>query len=182
MKSLETAKSSKIARMTIVAASAIVLTAGALVLSGCSTAAGEDVAARIDDLEARIKVLEDKVVTVTEEGIEASRKYSDHDDFATYEACLADIEKRVGEAVVATNPDKIPSDQADREGAYARAVKPFDDLEEDIDHLKDAYEAAHENGTVSDEELVELNAYSEKIYGDINMAEENLQDAYGIDD
>lgn len=166
--------------MTLAVAVGVALVAGSMLIAGCSSPVGDEVSKRVDDLEKRVKVLEDKVITRADEGNDVLKSYSDKEDFAAYEKYLGEIEKRVSDAVVATEPSSIPADSASREEAFKKAVEPFDDLSYQLDHLKAAFEAAHANGLVSDSELVELNAYAEKVYGDINMAEENLEISYGI--
>lgn len=180
MKAFEISRKRKSGKLAFVATAGVALVVGSMLLAGCSSSVGEDVGKRLDDLESRIKVLEDKVVTRAEEGNDVLKTYSDKEDFAAYEKYLSEIEKSVSDAVVATEPGSIPTDADKREAAYNKAIEPFDDLEYELDHLKAAFEAAHSNGTVSDEELVQLNAYAEKIYGDISVAIANLQSSYGI--
>lgn len=180
MKSVEISKNRKVGKLSFAVAVGIALLAGSMLLAGCSSAVGEDVGNRLEDLENRVKVLEDKVITRAEEGNDVLKSFSDKEDYAAYDKYLSEIEKSVSDAVVATEPGSIPTDADKRDKAYNKAVEPFSDLEYELAHLEAAFEAANANGTVSDDQLVQLSAYAEKIYGDINVAIANLRSSYGI--
>ncbi len=180
MKTIEVSEKGKTAKMVLVIVLGVTLAAGALALAGCSTPVGEDVSKRVKDLEDRVKVLEDKVITKVEEGHDKDRTYSETENYATYDKYLAEIEKHVSDAVEATAPSSVPTEADKRTEAYDKAVESFEDLEDQLGHLKNAYVAAKANGAISENELTQLNAYAEKIYGDISMAVANLKSTYGI--
>lgn len=163
-------------------ASVALVSAGVFALSGCSSTAGSEVSDRVSSLEARVKALEDKVIAKADDARVENKTYSEAADFVTYERELADFERAVSAAADASTTASVPSDSAQKMLAYNVAVEPLEDLEIKLGELKSAYEAAHANGNVSDHELIELNAYTEKVYADLNMAIENVMIYFGLAD
>ncbi len=167
---------SKGAIVALVAMSAVF----ALFATACTSPVGEDVTKRMDDLEGRVKVLEDKLVTKADEGRDTLKTYSDTEDYATYDKYLADLEKRVDDAVVAAGTVSVPSDQDQKMRDFDKAAIPLEDLEEELGHLEDAVESAYANGYLTDDELQTLKAGCENLDAKIDATVDSLRTSFGI--
>lgn len=154
----------------------------ALLATGCNSTVGQDISNRMDALEQRVKALEDTAISKVEEGEYAVKTYSDTESYSDYARYLADVEKRVEDASTAAEAAKVPADSDEKARAYDKAVLPLENLEDELGHLKDAYVAAHANGNVTDDELVQLNGQADVIYANIANALTQVKGTFGIAD
>lgn len=175
MKAMAKSKTALVALVVVGAAFALLATA-------CTSPAGEDVSKRMDDLEGRVKILEDKLVTKADEGRDTLKTYSDTEDYATYDRYLADIEKRIDDAIVAAEQAAPGSNSDQKMREYDKAVIPLEDLEEELSHLEDAVEAAYSSGYLTEDEYQTLKAAGENLDVKIDASIDKVKSNFGVDD
>lgn len=183
-------KMSTIARNKFMLPLAAVAIAAMFALTGCmGGGSNAEVIDRLDKMQAQMDEMENRMGTL--EGKDASSEGSAGDnaveadaasDAAAFKSELKDIEKRVDAAVKDTEDAVVPDNAADRPSAYRDAKAPLSKLDNELDLLDDKFEAAHRNGSITQDEFWELENLKEQIENKLDAAEDSLEHRMGIDD
>lgn len=155
----------------------------ALLLSGCSST-DDDARKRLDDLENRVSAIEghlDEKAEGVVDGADIDKTFSTADSYESYLRHLKDIEKRVTDAAAAADEVAVPDDAKKLPLAYQEAVTPLEDLQDELGHLREAFEVAGgSGGTVSAADLELLNATANDVDSSIDAAIDVVKKRFGV--
>lgn len=191
-----------IASRTLMLASSLLLIA---LLAGCSAiSAGEEVLERLDRIEEELEALRGSESasdnSSANDGSGSSSSGSSGSETGTgstgsssssgatgssydeLSASLSNLTTRVEEAIAASEEVSVPTDASARPQAYYEAKSPLKALEDELDLLEDSVEYAERAGSITYEQMWELERSIDELDDRLDRAEDALERRMGVHD